>query len=105
MELLDPAKEYIPNDWYDALPGTSYLIEEGTAIPVYPHMQSHHKIGTREIALTIPSRMEGATPLLAKRWRAWEELTLVWEMMIGHILTLFTLGIKIILQRLRRSWR
>jgi uncharacterized membrane protein HdeD (DUF308 family) len=105
VELLDPAKEYIPNDWYDALPGTSYLIEEGTAIPVYPHMQSRHEIGTREIALTIPSRMKGATPLLAKRWRAWEELTLVWEMMIGHILTLFTLGINIILQRLRRSWR
>ena len=22
-ELLDPAEEYIPNDWYDALPGKS----------------------------------------------------------------------------------
>ena len=101
-ELLDPAKEYIPNDWYDALPGTSYLIKEGTAIPVYPHMQSHREIGTREIALAIPARLRGAPPLLTRRWRAWEELTLVWEMMIGHILTLCTLGIKIISQRLRK---
>jgi hypothetical protein len=100
--LLDPAKEYIPNDWYDALPGTSYLINEGAAIPVYPHLQSRREMKTREIALAIPARMNGATPLLARRWRAWEELTLVWEMMIGHILTLCTLGIKIISQRLRK---
>jgi uncharacterized membrane protein HdeD (DUF308 family) len=101
-ELLDPAKEFVPNDWYDALPGASYRIEEGAAIPVYPHLQSRREIETREIALTIPARMNGATPLLARRWRAWEELTLIWEMMIGHILTLCTLGIKIISQRLRK---
>ena len=101
-ELLDPAKEYIPNDWYDALPGTSYLIDEGAAIPVYPHMQSHHEMKTREIALAIPARMKGTSPLLVRRWRAWEELTLIWEMMIGHILTLSTLGIKIISQHLRK---
>jgi hypothetical protein len=46
--------------------------------------------------------MKGAPPLLTRRWRAWEELTLIWEMMIGHILTLYTLGIKIISQRLRK---
>ncbi|MGZ3629004.1 MAG: DUF308 domain-containing protein [Ktedonobacteraceae bacterium] len=101
-ELLDPAKEYIPNDWYDALPGTSYLINEGTAIPVYPHMQSRREVKTREIVLSIPARMKGTSPLLVRRWRAWEELTLVWEMMIGHILSLCTLSIKIISQRLRK---
>jgi uncharacterized membrane protein HdeD (DUF308 family) len=101
-ELLDPAKEYIPNDWYDALPGTSYLINEGAALPVYPHLQSRREIVTREIALAIPARLRGAPPVLARRWRAWEELTLVWEMMIGHILTLCTLGIKIISQHLRK---
>ena len=101
-ELLDPAKEYIPNDWYDALPGTSYLINEGAAIPVYLHLQSRREIKTREIALAIPVRMKGTSPLLVRRWRAWEELTLIWEMMIGHILTLSTLGIKFISQHLRK---
>jgi uncharacterized membrane protein HdeD (DUF308 family) len=105
MKLLDPAKEYIPNDWYDALPGPSYPLEEGTAIQVYPHKQSRREIATREIALTIPARVKGTQPLLTRRWRAWEELTLVWEMMMGHLLSLRTLGIKVISQHLRRSWR
>lgn len=102
-ELLDPAKEYVPNDWYDALPGTSYAIEACPAIPVHLHKQSGREITTREIALAIPSRMKGALPLRTGRWRAWEELTLVWEMMVGHVLMLCILGIKIIAQRLRRS--
>jgi uncharacterized membrane protein HdeD (DUF308 family) len=102
-ESLDPAKEYIPNDWYDALPGPSYPLEEGTAIPVYLHKQSRREIATREISLAIPARVKGAQPLLTRRWRAWEELTLVWEMMIGHILTVCSSGIKFIVKHARRS--
>jgi len=102
-QLLDPAKEYVPNDWYDALPGASYEIATYPAIPVYLHQQSRREIATREIALAISSRMKGSPPpWLVHRWRAWEELTQVWEMMIGHVLTLYTSGIKLIAQRLRR---
>jgi hypothetical protein len=102
MQLLDPAKEYIPNDWYDALPGASYAIDAYPDIPVSLHRQSQHEIAMREIALAIPSRIMGSPPpWLEHRWRAWEKLTLVWEMMIGHILTICTSGIKIIAQHWR----
>ncbi len=99
MELLDPAKEYIPNDWYDALPGASYAIATSPAIPVCLHKQSRREIATREIALAIPSRMKGSPPSWhTAGFRSWEELMLIWEMMIGHILTLWTSGIKLITQ-------
>jgi hypothetical protein len=99
-ELLDPAKEYIPNDWYDALPGASYAIATYPAIPISLHKQSRRELATREIALTIPSRMKGSPPSWRTAgFRAWEELTLVWEMMIGHMLTLWAASIK----RLRKS--
>lgn len=102
-ELLDPAKEYIPNDWYDALPGVSYAIVTYPAIPISLHQQSHRVITRREIALAIPTRMQGSPPPWQQhRLRAWEELSLVWEMMIGHVLTLWTSGIKLIVQH-RRS--
>jgi len=101
-ELLDPAKEFVPNDWYDALPGRSYSIATSPAIPICLHQQSRHPIATREIALVIPSHLKGSPPPWRKpRWRAWEELTLVWEMMIGHVRTACTSGIKLIAQRLR----
>lgn len=102
-ELLDPAKEYIPNDWYNALPGSSYDIATYPFIPISLHKQSHRAIVTREIALAIPTHIQGTPPSwLTTRWRPWEELTQVWEMMIGHIITLWTAGIKLIAQR-RRS--
>jgi hypothetical protein len=40
-------------------------------------------------------------PWRRHRWRAWEELTLVWEMMIEHVQTLLTLVIKRIAQHSR----
>jgi uncharacterized membrane protein HdeD (DUF308 family) len=101
-ELLDPAKEFAPNDWYDALPGRSYSIAEYPAIPVSLHKRSHREIATREISLTIPAHMKGSPPPWRKpRWRPWEELMLMLEMMIGHVLTLCTSAIKLIAQRLR----
>jgi len=101
-ELLDPAKEFVPNDWYDALPGRSYSLAASTAFPIRLHKQSRHQIAMREIALVIPSHIKGSPPPWRKpRWRAWEELTLVWEMMFGHVRTVCTSGIKLITQRLR----
>lgn len=99
--LLDPAKEYIPNDWYDALPGASFAIETYPAIPVSLHRQSRREAATSEIALAIPPRMKGLPPpWQQRRWHTWEELTQVWEMMIGHLFTLWTSGIKFIMQHL-----
>jgi uncharacterized membrane protein HdeD (DUF308 family) len=100
--LLDPAKEYIPNDWYDALPGASYAIATYPAIAVSLHRQSRRPLAMREITLAIPARVKGLPPpWLEHRWRAWEELTLVWEMMVGHVLALWTSGIKLIAQHWR----
>jgi len=101
-ELLDPAREFVPNDWYDALPGRSYAIAASPAFPIRLHKQSRREIATREIALVIPSHLKGSAPPWRKpSWRAWEELTLVWEMMLGHVRTVCTSGIKLITRRLR----
>lgn len=99
-ELFDPAKEYVPNDWFDAIPGASYSIETFPIIPISLHRQSRREIAIREIALAIPPQMKGwPPPWLSHRWRAWEELTLVWEMMVGHIQTISTSIIKHVAQR------
>jgi hypothetical protein len=59
---------------------------------------------TREIVLGIPFRMEGSPPSWPlHRWRTWEELTPVCEMMIGHVRGLGIAVIKFIAQRLHRS--
>lgn len=100
-ELLDPAKEYIPNDWYDALPGMSYATRTSPAIAVSLHRQSRHPLATREIDLAIPARVKGLPPRRAPGFRPWEELSLMWEMMIGHLLALWRLGIKLVTQRRR----
>jgi hypothetical protein len=76
-ELLDPAQEYIPNDWYDALPGRSYPIEECRVIPVHLHQMSRLELTSRDIELTISPHIKGtAPPWRMKGWRAGEELTL-----------------------------
>lgn len=94
-ELLDPAKEAIPNDWYDALPGVSSPISTSAAIAICLHKQSQREIAIREVPLVIPSRIRGSPlPWRTARWRPWEELSLVWEMMIGHLLSLWTATMK-----------
>lgn len=61
-ELLDPAQEHVPNDWYNALPGHSYTIAEHPVIPVQLRKMSQRELATREIELTIPPRIKGAPP-------------------------------------------
>src|SRR5207248_5186074 len=61
-DLIDPAQEFVPNDWYDSLPGRSYIIEEYPVIPVHLHKMSKRELTTREIMLTIPSRIKGTPP-------------------------------------------
>ena len=89
-ELLDPAQEHVPNDWYDALPGRSYTIAEHPVIPVQLHKMSQRELASREILLTIPPRIKGSPPPWRVRgWRAWEELTLGWDKMLKDVRTLF----------------
>ena len=91
-ELLDPAQEHVPNDWYNALPGHSYTIAEHPVIPVQLRKMSQRELATREIALTIPPRIKGAPPPWRTRgWRAWEELTLAWDKMLKDVGALFIL--------------
>lgn len=100
-ELLDPAKEYISNDWYDALPGPSYPIETLPSIAVSPRRQSRRPPATREIEITIPARVKGSPPQRPPGFRPWEELSLMWEMVIGHLLALWASGVRLITQRRR----
>ena len=89
-ELLDPAQEHVPNDWYDALAGRSYTIAEHAVIPVQLLKISQRELATREILLTIPPHIKGAPPPWRVRgWRAWEELTLGWDKMLKDVGTLF----------------
>ncbi len=101
-ELLDPAKEFVPNDWYDALPGRSYPLAAYPSIPIHLHKHSRREITTWEIPLVIPAQMKGSPSSLQPHWRVWEELTLVWEMVIGHVLTMVTSGIKLMRRRAER---
>ena len=91
IELLDPAQEHVPNDWYDALPGPSYKIAEHPVIPVHLRKMSQRELATREILLTIPSRVKGTPPPWRQRgWRAMQELTLTWDKMLKDMRTLYS---------------
>jgi len=90
-ELLDPAQEHIPNDWYDALPGRSYTIAEHPVIPVQLRKMSQRELVIREIELTIPIHIKGVPPPWRTRgWRAWEEVTLAWDKMLKDVGKLFS---------------
>jgi uncharacterized membrane protein HdeD (DUF308 family) len=82
-ELVDPAEQHVPNDWFDALPGESYAIAEHPVIPLRLHKMSKRELATREILLTIPEHIQGTPPLRQQRgWRAMQELTLTWDKML-----------------------
>ncbi len=88
--LLDPVEEPVPNDWYDALPGSSYLIAEHPTIPLHLHRMSKRDLATREIMLTIPERVqETPPPWRVNDWRAWQELSGPWDKMLRDMRTLF----------------
>ena len=49
--LLDPVEEPAPNDWYDALPGRSYLIADYPTIPLHVHQMSKRTLLDEKILL------------------------------------------------------
>lgn len=90
VELLDPATEHIPTDWYDALLGQSFPIAHYPVIPVHLHRMSVRELIAQEIVLTIPPHVLGIPPAWrTKGWRAWAEITLAWDKMLSDVRVLF----------------
>ena len=89
-ELLDPVEGLVPNDWYDAQPGPSYIIEETPVIPIHLHLMSKRELLRKEIMLTIPLHIQGTPPpWRVNGWRAWYELNYTLDKMIRDVQTLF----------------
>jgi len=89
-ELLDPVEGLVPNDWYDAQPGPSYIIEETPIIPIHLHLMSKRELLRKEILLTIPPHIQGTPPpWRVNGWRAWYELNYTMDKMIRDVQTLF----------------
>jgi uncharacterized membrane protein HdeD (DUF308 family) len=100
IELLDPVEGLVPNDWYDALPGPSYVIEERPTIPVHLHKMSTRELVTTEIMLTIPPHIMGTPPpWRVNGWRAWQELNRTLDKMLRDVRTLFVSMGKLVKRR------
>jgi hypothetical protein len=99
-ELLDPVEGLVPNDWYDAQPGPSYIIEETPFIPIHLHLMSKRELLRREITLSIPPNVQGTPPpWRVNGWRAWSELNYTLDKMIRDVDTLFSSMGKMITRR------
>src|SRR6266496_901996 len=99
-ELLDPVEGLVPNDWYDAQPGPSYIIQETPRIPVHLHLMSKRELARKEIMLTIPTHIQGTPPSWrVNGWRAWYELNYTLDKMIKDVRTLFVSMGKLVTRR------
>ncbi len=99
-ELLDPVEGLVPNDWYDAQPGPSYIIQETPTIPIHLHLMSKRELVRKEILLTIPPHVLGTPPpWRVNGWRAWYELNYTLDKMIKDVSTLFVSMSKFITRR------
>ena len=99
-ELLDPVEGLVPNDWYDAQPGPSYIIQETPIIPIHLHLMSNRELATREIILTIPPNVQGIPPpWRVNGWRAWSELNYTLDKMIRDVGMLFVSMGKLVTRR------
>jgi len=99
-ELLDPVEGLIPNDWYDAQSGPSYIIQETPTIPIHLHLMSKRELVRREILLTIPQHVQGTPPpWRVNGWRAWYELNYTLDKMIKDVSTLIVSIGKLVTRR------
>ena len=99
-ELLDPVEGLVPNDWYDAQSGPSYIIQETPAIPIHLHLMSKKELIRKEILLTIPQHVQGTPPpWRVNGWRAWYELNYTLDKMIKDVSALFVSMGKFITRR------
>src|SRR5438034_7933047 len=89
-QLLDPAKEDVPNDWYDALPGTSFSIDKFPVVPVHLHKMSRRELATKEINIAIPAHIVGTPPAWREQgFRAIAEINDAWDKMLADVSGLF----------------
>jgi len=89
-ELLDPVEGLVPNDWYDAQLGPSYIIDETPTVPIHLHKMSKRELAIKEIMLTIPRHVQGTPPpWRVNGWRAWYELNYTLDKMVRDVRTLF----------------
>jgi uncharacterized membrane protein HdeD (DUF308 family) len=99
-ELLDPVEGLVPNDWYDAQPGPSYIIQETPIIPIHLHLMSKRELIRKEIILTIPAHVQGTPPSWrVNGWRAWYELNYTLDKMLKDVSSLFASMSKFITRR------
>jgi len=99
-ELLDPVEGLVPNDWYDAQPGPSYIIQETPVIPIHLHLMSKRELIRKEILLTIPQHVLGTPPpWRVNGWRAWYELNYTLDKMIKDVSALFVSMGKLLTRR------
>lgn len=97
VELFDPVEEYVPNDWYDALPGHSFPIADYPVIPLHVHKESQRPLAVHEITLTIPAHIKGVAPAWRVHGlRAWAEITLTWQKMLNDVRQLFVQAEKLV---------
>lgn len=89
-ELIDPAEEVVPNDWYDTLPGYSFAIPRYPAIPQRLHRMSSRELTIQFINLVIPAPLQGLIPpWRVNGRRVWEELSKAWDKMLVDVASLF----------------
>jgi uncharacterized membrane protein HdeD (DUF308 family) len=99
-ELLDPVEGLVPNDWYDAQPGPSYIIQETPVIPIHLHLMSKRELIRREITLSIPPHVPGTPPpWRVNGWRAWIELNYTLDKLVMDVGTLFSSVVKMTTRR------
>ncbi len=99
-QLLDPAKEDVPNDWYDALPGTSFSIDKFPVVPVHLHKMSQRELATKEINIAIPAHIVGTPPAWREQgFRAITEITDAWDKMLADVGGLFVSAEKTVVRR------
>lgn len=90
QELIDPAEEVVPNDWYDTLPGYSFAIPTYPAIPQHLRRMSSRELTIQFINLVIPAPLQGLIPpWRVNGRRAWEELTKAWDKMLVDVASIF----------------
>ncbi len=84
--LLDPAEEYVPNDWYDALRGPSFTIADHPTIEQHVFRQNTRVTTFIDRSLNIPVRLTAAMPPWRQsNARVYVEMVAIWRKMLWDL--------------------
>ncbi len=84
--LLDPAEEYVPNDWYDALRGPSFTIADHPTIDQHIFRQNTQETAFTDRSLTIPARLTAEMPPWRQsNTRVYVEMVAIWRKMLWDL--------------------